>query len=591
LKRYTGAVDVEIGTSTDQVAEVVSVTLGKPRSRFVLIFLAIACCSSFANAQGSEGPLGGDESTAPPTTAEMLKKVDQLVQQNLALEKQNRELMEQISTMRQMLTAKRSDPAAEADSAAQAIRQAVVRDVQPTLAEATPPKLAYASYSKPRTSTEAVTRNTSAAYDASLAAIGRPIGSDGMPLPSYGMGQGDEGPSQWGTYQTNLGFKVASTERGDMNIAIYSYARYLNQKALEPTYTSYFGVTTTLQQRQDFQLNKVQIKFLGWVMDKRFRYFLYGWTSNATQGQGAQVVLAGNLNYTFNQHIAIGSGIFSLPGARSVEGNFPFWLGVDTRLIADEYMRPSYSSGVKASGQIVSGLTYQTMIANNLSTLGVSALQLDNDFRTNSTALVWMPTTKEFGAGFGDFEGHQQLATRLAAHFNYSKENKQSQPGTNDPDNTQLRLSDGSIIFTPNLFGPGIAVNYAVYKMTSFDGGLKYHGYALEGEFYLHKLSNFQGPGTSVLGPNSDRGYQLQFSSMVIPRTLQGYLGGSEIIGNFGRPWDFRAGVNYFPYKNRVVRWNTEFLYLYRSPVGYSSVPFAFGGTGPIFHTNLELAF
>jgi hypothetical protein len=25
--------------------------------------------------------------------------------------------------------------------------------------------------------------------------------------------------------------------------------------------------------------------------------------------------------------------------------------------------------------------------------------------------------------------------------------------------------------------------------------------------------------------------------------------------------------------------------------VGYPSVPFALGGTGPVFHTNLELAF
>ena len=77
---------------------------------------------------------------------------------------------------------------------------------------------------------------------------------------------------------------------------------------------------------------------------------------------------------------------------------------------------------------------------------------------------------------------------------------------------------------------------------------------------------------------------------MVMPKVLQGDLGGSEVIGNYGWPWDFRAGVNYFPFKNRVVPWNTEFLYLYRSPVGYTSVPFAVGGTGPIFYTTLEMA-
>jgi hypothetical protein len=45
------------------------------------------------------------------------------------------------------------------------------------------------------------------------------------------------------------------------------------------------------------------------------------------------------------------------------------------------------------------------------------------------------------------------------------------------------------------------------------------------------------------------------------------------------------------PWHNKVVRWNSEFLYTNHSPVGYTSVPFALGATGPIFHTNVELAF
>ena len=63
-------------------------------------------------------------------------------------------------------------------------------------------------------------------------------------------------------------------------------------------------------------------------------------------------MLAGNLQYTFNRHLTVGGGIRSLPGTRSVEGNFPFWQSVDSRLIADEFMRPSYTSGVWATGEI-----------------------------------------------------------------------------------------------------------------------------------------------------------------------------------------------------------------------------------------------
>lgn len=538
--------------------------------------LVIIPCGGTATPQSTDSS-ERDQMNSPPTTTQVLQKIDRLIQQNEQIEKQNRELMDQISILRRALAgesnAAQASEAAEADAAVQALRAAVAQEIRSDAPLDSEPS------DKPSLQKVSFNWIKEAPAPSSLAAA------------SSGMGQDFDGPTNWGTYKQNLGFKVAQTELGDLNISIYAYARYLNQRSLEPTYTSDFGVTTTLQRRQDFQLNKVQFKFLGWILNQKFRYFLYAWTSNATQGQGAQVVLAGNLNYVFNKYLAVGAGIYSLPGTRTVEGNFPFWLSVDSRLIADEYMRPSYSSGVKISGTLAKGLVYQSMIANNLSTLGVSAAQLPNYFQTNASALVWMPTTGEFGAGFGDFENHQKMATRLAGHFTYSKENKQSQPGTNDPDNTQLRLSDGSIIFTPNLFGPGIAISDAVYKMTCFDGGIKYHGYALEGEFYLHWLSNFQGAGTTVLRPNFDRGYQLQASAMAVPKTLQGYVGGSEIIGDYGRPWDFRAGVNYFPYKNRVIRWNTEFLYLYRSPVGYTSVPFPFGGTGPIFYTTLEMAF
>lgn len=128
-----------------------------------------------------------------------------------------------------------------------------------------------------------------------------------------------------------------------MSLSIYTYVRYLNQLGLAPTYIDGFGNVKTVQSRQDVQLNKVQIKFLGWLFDPKFRYFLYTWTSNASQGLGAQVVVAGNLNYSFSKYLTLSGGITSLPGTRSVEGNFPFWLGVDTRLIADEFFRPSLS--------------------------------------------------------------------------------------------------------------------------------------------------------------------------------------------------------------------------------------------------------
>jgi hypothetical protein len=397
-------------------------------------------------------------------------------------------------------------------------------------------------------------------------------------------------PQQWGSYTDFLGFKVANTDKGDMNVAIYTYVRYLNQKGLDPTYTDAFGNVKNVQQRQEAQILKVQIKFLGWLFDPRFRYFLYAWSSNATQGQGAQVVLAGNLSYAFDERFVLAGGVTSLPGVRTTEGNFPFWLSVDNRLMADEFFRPSYTSGFWIKGDLTSTLRYQAMIGNNLSTLGVSSAQLDNHFNTIATALVWEPTTGEFGRGFGDFEDHQQVATRLGLHYTSSTENKQSQPNSDAFENTQIRLSDGTVIFTPNIFGPGVEVEEVRYQMSTLDAGFKYKGWALEGEYYVRKLNDFQGPGTGVVPTMWDRGFQLQGSTMIVPKTFQVYLAGSYIDGNYGKPWDVRAGVNWHPWHNRVFRWNTQVMYLNHSPVGYTSLTYNVGSKGVVFNTDFELA-
>ena len=188
-------------------------------------------------------------------------------------------------------------------------------------------------------------------------------------------------------YIGNLGVKLYDGERAQFYMRLFSYARYLNQEGLDPTYTDSFGTVKTVPQRQDFQLQKFFLPFSGWFLDPKFRFYLYVWSANTAQGDPAQVVGAGNLSWVFNEHATLGMGITSLPGVRSTEGQFPYWLGVDDRMTADEFFRPSYSTGIWLKGAIVPGLNYNAMLATNMSILGVSASQLDNTIDTYSLML------------------------------------------------------------------------------------------------------------------------------------------------------------------------------------------------------------
>lgn len=394
-------------------------------------------------------------------------------------------------------------------------------------------------------------------------------------------------------YVPNQGFLLFDGESGQLYFRLFSYARYLNQRNLDATYVDAFGNTHSVQLRQDIQLQKFFAPFSGWFLTPKFRYYLYVWSSNPSQGDPAQVVGAGNLSYAFNRFVTAGAGITSLPAVRSTEGQFPYWLGVDDRLISDEFFRGSYTQGVWLKGELTSTVKYMAMLANNLSALGVSATQLDNTLNTHSFMVQWLPTTGEFGlyGTFGDFDDHQTVATRLAAHYTGSLEDEQSQPGANAIENSQIRLTDGSVIFTANLFGPGVDVNAVTYRMTSVDAGIKYRGLSLEAEFYRRWLSDFTGSNTGGIASISDTGYQLQFSAMLVPRTLQAYVSRAQIFGRYGDASELRAGGNWYFEGSRGLRLNAEWIHLDKSPVGYTAVPYPVGGNGNLLHVNLEMNF
>lgn len=400
-------------------------------------------------------------------------------------------------------------------------------------------------------------------------------------------------PAKWGGFEPGKGLVLMRSDAGEVDLGLVSYLRYLNQHGMAETYTSAFGEDFDVTPREDFQLAKVQITLRGWLFDPRFGYNAYVWTSQASQGLGAQVVAAGNLNVTFNEALQVFFGVHSVPSTRSTNRTFPYWLRNDNRPIADEFFRGSYTQGVWAEGTIARGLSYRMMIANNLSALGVNARQLDAKPNTYSAALTWTPTTGEFGPGngFGDFEGHQKLATLFSAHYTRSTETPQSQPATDSIENTQLRLSDGTLLFSATAFNPPGRILEARYQMMALNAALKYRGYALELEYYARWLDQFKIEGLVPRDDLFDSGFQLQASAMVIPKTLQLYASGSKIFGEYGDPYDVALGLNWFPFKRRDLRVNVMGLYVDRSPVGYTAYPVPVGSDGFTLVTDVSLAF
>jgi hypothetical protein len=399
----------------------------------------------------------------------------------------------------------------------------------------------------------------------------------------------------WGPYEPGKGFVVARGPLGELGFGVLTYLRYLNKRGIDPTFTDAFGRTHPVQQRQDFQLNREQIMFRGWLFDERFDYQFWVWTQNSSMGEQTQINVGGNATYTFYEWLAFRGGIFSVPTTRSTSQSFPNWLKIDHRTMADEFFRGSYSTGIMLEGKIAPPrLQYKVALVNNLSTLGVSGAQLDNKLDTVATALWWLPTTGEFGPtlGFGDYEEHQKLATLFGVHYTRSTETAQSQPQENGFENTQFFLSDGTLIFSPNAFATGGSVQQLTYQMVDLEAGFKYKGWSLEGEYYFRLMNDFHVTGGTIpVSQVFDHGFQVQASTMIVPKLLQAYVAPSKVFGKYGNPWEVGLGLTLFPFKRKEMRMNFQALYESQAPAGNIALPFSPGDKGWIYTVDMGVWF
>jgi hypothetical protein len=112
---------------------------------------------------------------------------------------------------------------------------------------------------------------------------------------------------------------------------------------------------------------------------------------------------------------------------------------------------------------------------------------------------------------------------------------------------------------------------------------MKYRGFWLQGEGYARKLDNFVADGKLPVGAIRDYGFYVQLAHMIVPNRLELYGATSYILSNYGRPKEFIAGGNYYPWNTRNLRLNIQLINVDHSPVN-STFGFYIGQlTGQVF--------
>jgi TolA-binding protein len=366
--------------------------------------------------------------------------------------------------------------------------------------------------------------------------------------------------------------------------------RYLNTTSSNTTFTDHLGTVREVHTRNDITVNRSMFILGGYIFDKRVRYSLTVWTSAGA----SSIVVAGNIGWQFSKKLTLIGGYTGVPGSRSLVNTFPYYTATD-RSMADNFFRPGFTQGVWAFGEIAKNLNYNAFVGNGLNTISISAAKIDTNLLLSGS--IWWEPLGKFGEPgksvnmYDDYFAKKKARIRIGTSFTRSREDRFSNLDQSSPENTSLYNSDGVLTFSTGAFGPGLTVDEAMYKMWAIDGGLKYNGLAINGQYFMRWLNAFEADGPMPLKSTFDHGYELSASYFVVPKKVLLYAKSSQVFGQFGNSYEYGGGVKWHFLPTERLWLNAEILKVNKVPYSGAFTPYTAGLSGWIPMLQSIIAF
>ena len=407
---------------------------------------------------------------------------------------------------------------------------------------------------------------------------------DGIPRPRYIPATDLVPPRGLLLYKDN-------PRNGDFPFAValggYMQLRWLEFARGATTWTDSRGMVRPINNINTFNLNRFLISFTGHVVDERLIYnFAFFGTSDA--GVRSGVVPIGMAGWKFSEAATLGAGVTQVPGSREWLAASPWTLGVD-RSMANTFFRPGFSPGVAALGSVLDNTVHYLAGAWNAIDGGTTGV-----FRRGTSMAwagnIWWEPLSPFGFGYGDMEHHDEASIRLGTSGVYDHTYILNTLGSN-PEDTIVRLSDGTALGLPNALGPNSRVDQYRYHLATIDAGWKYRGWAANVEYYFRTLDGFKGTGTFLRSSTFDHGGQGYLSWCFVPRTCEVYARSSVVTGPYGTGQEYGGGLNWYVNQSRQGRFTLEALTMNRNPAQNILYPYRAGYTGTAIQTQFVMAF
>jgi hypothetical protein len=336
-----------------------------------------------------------------------------------------------------------------------------------------------------------------------------------------------------------------------------------------------------------FNINRFLLSFTGHMVDDRllYNFALFG-TTNV--GIRSGVVPIGMAGWKFSDAFTFGSGMTIVPGTREWTETQPWTVGVD-RSMANTFFRPGFSPGAMAIGTLADDtLHYRAGVWNAIDggTTGVLRRGTSMAWAGNT----WWEPLGPFGLGASDMEHHDDPVVRLGTSGVYAPTYPLPIQG-NNPEDTIVRLSDGTPLALPGALGDGTRIDRFIYQLASIDAAWKWRGVGVFFEYYFRLLDGFRGLGPFERSSIFDQGGMGYLSWCFVPRTYEAYARSSVVTGPYGTGQEYGGGLNWYLKQSRQARLTLEGLYMNRNPAQNFLYPYRAGYTGTAIQTQLLVIF
>jgi hypothetical protein len=366
--------------------------------------------------------------------------------------------------------------------------------------------------------------------------------------------------------------------------------RYLNTTNSKQTFTDHLGVIHEVHRRNDITVNRAMFILGGYVFDPKTLWSFTVWTSAGAD----RIVVAATLGWQFNKAFTLTAGYTGVPGSRSLVNTFPFFASTD-RTMADNFFRPGFTQGLWASGELPKAVNYLAFVGNGLNTLNISADQIDTHLALSGS--VWWEPLGAYGERgksrnmYDDYFASKKVRIRLGTAATRSREDRFSNLDQTTPDNTSMYNSDGVLTFETGAFAPGVTVLFATYRMWAIDGGMKWNGLAINGQYFMRWVNDFDADGPLPLTSTFDHGAEISVGQFVIPKKLMPYGRASWVKGQFRDSHEYGGGVKWYYLPTERIWMTAELFHIDGAPYSGGFTPYTAGMTGWVPMVQTVLAF